>query len=442
MDNPNPVSEISTKIGNSVTFKIITMTILVLLLLIPAMMIESLIHERESRKKEVTNEIGEKWGREQTLTGPIISIPYKAYNTDKDGKPVSSIEYAHFLPDSLDISGKLYPERRYRGIYEAVLYDAQLELSGSFSFPQIEQLGIRPEDIIWSEALITIGISDMRGIKDQVSAMFNNDSLIMNPGLKTNDIFPSGISAGISWPNETGIYPFKFFLDLNGSQQINFMPLGRMTNVSVTSDWTDPSFTGAFLPSERTIDKDGFSAQWKILDLNRNYPQSWKGNKYSINDSAFGIKMFVPVDIYQKSMRTAKYAIMFIVFTFIAFFFSEIMNKVRVHPIQYLLIGLAIMLFYSLLISISEHTNFNFAYIISSISVIALISGYAKAILKKTSMSAMVGGILMILYGYLFIILQLEDYALLMGSIGLFVVLGLVMYLTRKINWYSIKFEK
>jgi len=405
-------------------------------------MIESLIHEREKRKKEVTEEIGAKWGREQTLTGPVISIPYKAYYKDKDGNTVFSIEYAHFLPDSLDITGKLYPERRYRGIYETVLYNAQVDLTGSFSVPQIEQLGIQPEDIMWSEALITFGISDMRGIKDKIGALFNGDSLTMNPGLKSNDIFPAGISAGISWPNKTEICSFKFSLNLNGSEQINFLPLGRMTNVKVTSDWPDPSFLGAYLPYERNINKDGFEAQWKILDLNRNYPQSWKDNRYALNDSSFGIKLFIPVDIYQKSMRTAKYAIMFIVFTFIAFFFSEIMNKVRVHPIQYLLIGLAIMLFYSLLVSISEHTNFNFAYIISSISVIALITGYAKAILKKTNMSVMVGGILVILYGYLFVILQLEDYALLMGSVGLFVVLGLVMYLTRKIDWYAIKFEK
>jgi len=442
MNNSNPVREISAKISNSVTFKIITMTIIVILLLIPALMIESLIHEREKRKKEVTEEIGAKWGREQTLTGPVISIPYKAYYKDKDGNTVFSIEYAHFLPDSLDITGKLYPERRYRGIYETVLYNAQVDLTGSFSVPQIEQLGIQPEDIMWSEALITFGISDMRGIKDKIGALFNGDSLTMNPGLKSNDIFPAGISAGISWPNKTEICSFKFSLNLNGSEQINFLPLGRMTNVKVTSDWPDPSFLGAYLPYERNINKDGFEAQWKILDLNRNYPQSWKDNRYALNDSSFGIKLFIPVDIYQKSMRTAKYAIMFIVFTFIAFFFSEIMNKVRVHPIQYLLIGLAIMLFYSLLVSISEHTNFNFAYIISSISVIALITGYAKAILKKTNMSVMVGGILVILYGYLFVILQLEDYALLMGSVGLFVVLGLVMYLTRKIDWYAIKFEK
>ena len=442
MNDQNNIKVLASKIANSITFKIITMTILVLLLLLPAVMIRSLIREREDRKKEVTEEIGAKWGGEQILTGPVISIPYKAYYKDKDGQTGFSIEYAHFLPDSLDITGKLFPEKRYRGIYETILYNARVDLAGSFSAPLIEQLGVRPEDVIWPGALITVGISDMRGIKDELRATFAGDSLTMNPGLKSDDVFPSGVSAGISWPKKSDIYSFKFSLNLNGSQQISFLPLGKITKVEAASDWPDPSFTGAYLPYERNIDKNGFSARWNILDLNRNYPQSWKTNKYSIIDSAFGITLFTPVDIYQKSMRTAKYAIMFIVFTFIAFFFSEIMNRVRVHPIQYLLIGLAIMIFYSLLIAISEHTNFNFAYIVSSISVIGLITGYAKAILKKTKMSIMVGGILAILYGYLFIILQLEDYALLMGSVGLFVVLSLVMYFTRKIDWYDVKFEK
>ena len=192
----------------------------------------------------------------------------------------------------------------------------------------------------------------------------------------------------------------------------------------------------------RIIDNNGFSANWKIFDLNRNYPQCWIGNSHNVDNSAFGVELFIPVDIYQKSIRTVKYALMFIVLTFIAFFFSEVMNRLRVHPIQYLLIGLAISIFYILLISISEHTTFNFAYMVSSLAVIMLITGYAKSILKNNRMSVMVGSVLVILYGYLFIILQLEDYALLMGSIGLFIVLSLVMYITRKIDWYAIRFDK
>ncbi|MCP4580634.1 MAG: cell envelope integrity protein CreD [candidate division Zixibacteria bacterium] len=442
MDNQNPIKEMSAKISNSVTFKIITMIIIVLLLLIPAFMIESLIHEREYRKKEVIAEIGSKWGQEQTIAGPIISIPYKSFYKDKDGRAVYTIKYAHFLPDSIDLNGMLDPEMRYRGIYEAVLYKSQIELAGTFPFPEIERLNTSPDDIIWSGAFISIGITDMRGIKNQIVAEFNGDSISMSPGLESADIISSGVSAKISLADHKTSYPFKFKINLNGSHQINFVPVGRLNDITVSSTWPDPSFSGAYLPYERTIGKDGFSAKWKVLDLNRNYPQYWKGTKHQIDDSSFGVELFIPVDIYQKSMRTVKYAIMFIVFTFIAFFFSEIMKKVRVHPIQYLLIGLAIMIFYTLLISISEHTNFNIAYIISSISVIALITGYAKSILKKGSLALMVGGMLVILYGYLYIVLQLEDFALLMGSIGLFIVLALVMYFTRKIDWYAIKFEK
>jgi len=418
------------------------MIILVLILLIPAAMIESLIQERKSRKQEVISEIGAKWGQKQTLTGPIISIPYKNYYKDTNNDVSYSIKYAHFLPDSLNISGKMTPEIRYRGIYETVLYNARLELTGSFSYPQIDQLNIKSEDFIWSGTIISIGISDMRGITEQIDAKFNGNPISMNPGLETNDIYSYGVSAKIALPNQNDNYSFNYVINLNGSHQMDFIPVGKLTDVLITSDWTDPSFTGGYLPSTRIIDNNGFSANWKIFDLNRNYPQCWIGNSHNIDNSAFGVELFIPVDIYQKSIRTVKYALMFIVLTFIAFFFSEVMNRLKVHPIQYLLIGLAISIFYTLLISISEHTTFNFAYILSSLAVITLITGYAKSILKNNRMSAMVGSVLVILYGYLFIILQLEDYALLMGSIGLFIVLSLVMYITRKIDWYAIRFDK
>jgi inner membrane protein len=188
------------------------------------------------------------------------------------------------------------------------------------------------------------------------------------------------------------------------------------------------------LPVERTVTEQGFTAKWKVLHLNRNYPQYWKGRGHDLSQSTFGVRLFRPVDIYQKSMRTAKYALMFIVFTFMAFFISEVMNRLRVHPVQYLLIGLAMIVFYTLLLSISEH-------LISAGAVIGLFSGYAKAILKNRAVTVMVSGVLAILYAYLYILLQLEDYALLMGSVGLFGVLSAVMYLTRKIDWYAIQPE-
>ena len=277
----------------------------------------------------------------------------------------------------------------------------------------------------------------MRGIKDRIDAAFNGTSLSMEPGVETAQVIKAGVSADIRLDGTQKSYPFHFTFNLNGSRQIQFAPVGKVTTVTAHSTWKDPSFGGAFLPVEREVNEQGFTAKWKVLHLNRNYPQHWKGGGHDLSSSTFGVKLFNPVDIYQKTTRTAKYALMFIVFTFLAFLISEVMNRLRVHPVQYLLIGLAIIIFYTLLLSISEHINFAVAYLISSGAVVSLISGYAKAILKNRVVTLMVGGILVILYAYLYILLQLEDYALLMGSIGLFVVLSVIMYLTRKIDWYA-----
>jgi len=439
MHAADAIKETSKKIGRSATFKLFIICTLILVLLIPTSMVTSLIHERKNRKHRVINEISYKWGRAQIITGPVISIPYFKYLERKDGEPTTVTRYIHMLPDAVDIRSHITPEIRYRGIYEAVLYNSTLSIDGSFPRVPIDDLRIPPENIMWSGALISFGISDMRGIRERIDVSFDGTSLSMEPGVETNDVIESGVSAGIRLDNTRDSYPFHFALNLNGSRQSHFTPVGKVTTVTAQSDWQDPSFDGDFLPVERTVNEEGFYARWNVLHLNRNYPQFWKGSDHDLSKSTFGVKLFSPVDIYQKSMRTAKYALMFIVFTFLAFFITEVMHRLRVHPVQYLLIGLAIIIFYTLLLSISEQISFGAAYLISAGGVIGLIIGYSKAILKNRTVTLMVGGILIILYAYLYILLQLEDYALLMGSIGLFLVLAVIMYLTRNIDWYSIQ---
>jgi inner membrane protein len=441
MNEDNILKKSASMIKNSVSFKIITIFFLILILFIPLSMVKDLIREREYRKENVIEEIASKWGRDQTVAGPVLTVPYKKYFEDKNGTRRFSVQYMHFLPEHLDVSGKIYPEIRYRGIYEAVLYNAKLEIKGRFAHPEFEALGIRKEEIIESGAFISVGISDMKGIKELTDARINNEPLSMNPGIETNDVLKSGISAKISVPPEGEQTGFHFALSLNGSHQIYFIPLGQITTVDLSSAWASPSFDGAFLPAERQVGDQGFQAKWNILHLNRNYPQYWIGTRHQVQDSGFGVKLFVPVNVYQKSTRTAKYALMFMVFTFMAFFFSEVMNRIKIHPIQYLLSGFAIAVFYTLLLSISEHLNFDIAYLISSIAVILLIAVYSGSILKNIYLSFMVGGILTVLYAYMYIVLQLEDYALLIGSIGLFVALGAVMFMTRKIDWYAVRME-
>ncbi len=279
----------------------------------------------------------------------------------------------------------------------------------------------------------------MRGIQDNIVIIFDEKKYDASPGLRTTDITSSGVHCVIPLSPIKDVNTFSLQLNLNGSENIQFIPVGKTTSVNLKSSWPSLSFNGSFLPTTRKITDKGFSATWNILHLNRNFPQSWTGNQYKAIDASFGLKLLITADIYQKSIRVSKYALMFIIFTFSAFFFSEIISKKRVHPIQYTLIGFAIILFYVLLLSISEHLNFDFAYILSALTITIIITGYSKGILKNNRFTLTIFGILIILYSYLYIVLRLEDYALIMGSIGLLTVLSTVMYITRKIDWYSLE---
>jgi len=427
---------------NSATLKVISIGILVLILLIPSVMITSLMRERESRKNSVIWEITQKWGSSQTITGPFLTVPYKVFYKDEKDKMKSKIQYIHILPESLNISGNIDPQIRYRSIYEAVLYNMQININGNFTIPVLTQSNINPENVLWEKAALSIGITDMRGIKDNVIVEFDNNKYKTNPGLITADIASAGLKCPVPVSHNENANKFSLKLNLNGSERLQFIPAGETNTVKLKSTWSSPSFNGAFLPVTREVTDKGFNADWNILHLNRNFPQFWLGNKYKVSESSFGLSLIITADVYQKSTRISKYAIMFIVFTFSAFFFSEVINRKRVHPIQYLLIGLAIMLFYLLLLSISEHLNFDIAYIISAIAITATITGYSQGIIKNKYFTLTVSIILIALYTYLYIVLQLEDYSLLMGSVGLFLVLTTVMYITRKIDWYSIDKEQ
>ncbi len=431
----------------NIYFKIGAIIIICLLLLIPTSMIKSLIHERESTQRQAIYEVSSKWGNEQTITGPSLTIPYNRYikQTVKDSvvKIIPVKDYIHILPTELNITGELNPERRYRGIYEIVVYNSVLNISGSFNKLNLSDFDIPLKDIQFDKAVFTLGISDLRGIEKQVALNWNNNDYSFNSGTITKDIVSSGINTAVSVDKDNStIYNFSMNLDLKGSQKLYFIPVGEVTDVTIKSEWNNPSFNGAFLPDSRTVTDKGFSANWNVLHLNRNFPQQWVGSINNIHNSEFGIDLILPVDSYQKSIRSIKYALLFIAFTFIVFFFVEVMKKVFIHPVQYILVGIALVVFYTLLLSISEHMNFNLAFIISAILTLLLITGYVKAILKSWQLTLLLAGILTILYAFIFVIIQLQDYALLIGSIGIFIILGLVMYFSRKIDWYDINLKE
>ena len=424
----------------SVTIKLISIGFLILILLIPTTMMQSLIYERQTLHDQAIEDISSKWGGKQTIGGPVLSVPYTASLKDERGNIEYVTRYAHFLPEVLNIDGKVFPEKRYRGLYVVVLYKTNIHISGKFTLHDILEAGLNAGSCQFDKAFISIGITDLRGINDEVKCLVNEKSLVFGPGVPTHDILESGIS--FKYPlDSTKEMNFSFDLNLNGSSNLSFLPFGKETKVNLSSNWNSPSFEGSFLPDTRNINDSGFTASWKVLQLNRNYPQQGKGafieNKENENAASFGVKLILPIDEYQKTMRSVKYCFMFIIITFLTFFFVEVLNKKRIHPIQYLLVGSAICLFYVILLSISEHLSFGWAYLISCISIVTLITYYSKYVFEKISHTAIFSLLLILLYGFFYSLLQLEDYALLLGSFGLFLILGVIMFLTRKVNWYK-----
>lgn len=432
----------------NIFFKSAMIVVVALLLLIPTSMISSLIYEREYTQQEAITEVSSRWSEAQTITGPVLSIPYYRYVRQTSGEPpvekiVQVRDYIHILPEDLQITGKVDPQKRNRGIYDVVVYNSSLDLNGRFNTSLLKDMDIPEKDILFDMAFISIGISDLRGIESQISMNWNGELHAFNSGTVTTDVIQSGINTDIPLNNEGhSEYEFSFTLELKGSRHLFMVPVGRNTTANISSEWPNPSFTGAFLPVNRKINESGFEADWKVIHLNRNYPQIWTSSQYNVQESAFGVDLLLPVDSYQKSMRTVKYAILFIALTFMVFFFVEIMNRKFIHPVQYILVGLALVLFFSLLLSISEHLPFNWAYIVSALGTILVVTGYVKAILKSMQLTVMVTSILTILYGFIFVLIQLQDYALLIGSIGLFFILATVMYFSRKIDWYNLNFQK
>lgn len=433
------------KLKNNIFFKIGIIIVIMLVLLIPTSMVQSLVHEREYVQERAINEVSEKWGNGQTLTGPYLSIPYDKYvrqysKKDSAYKVVKLKEWLYYLPEELKVAGEINPEKRYRGIYEVVVYESMFNLSGKFAPIDFTQFEIEEKDVHFDKATLNIGITDLKGIEKQIALDWNKSKVLFNSGTSTRDIVNSGINGSVPVSGSDSMnYSFSMDLDLKGSQHIYFVPVGKTTDVSMKSNWPTPSFSGTYLPDEREISDSGFVANWNILHLNRNYPQSWIGSSHQVDYSSFGTDLLLPVDNYKKSYRVAKYAILFLVLTFMVFFFVEVLNKVFIHPIQYLLVGIALIVFYSLLLAFSEHVIFNVAYILASFLTLVLITGYTAAILKSKKIGGLIFGILLVMYTFIFTIIQLEDYALLIGSIGVFLILGMVMYFSRKIDWYTIR---
>jgi len=427
---------IKNNLFNSVGLKMVLIAFLSLGLLIPASMITGLIREREKRHDETMQNVSNTWGNAQTLGGPVLTLMCKT--TEKTGQNEfrTLTRYAHFLPDKLEVTGTVEPEISYRGIYKVVTYRTILHVAGSFLPPDPVLLQISPAEIEGQPAWVEIGLSDLRGINQNILMQWGDSQLTLMPGIPSQQVSTLGVHTRVPLVQNIPVH-FAFDLDLNGSHSLNFIPIGRETSVSLSSPWNDPSFNGAFLPDDRKITRSGFTANWQVLQLNRSYPQQWTDNQYSVEGSSFGVDLKTPVDMYQKSMRSVKYAILFIGLTFLVFFFAEVMTRIRIHPVNYLLTGTALVIFYSLLTALSEYIPFGVAYLVAVLTIIGMISFFSHSLYHDKRVTAVIILVLAALYAFLYVILQLADYSLLVGNVGLVIILGLVMYFSRKIDWYS-----
>lgn len=416
---------------NKLTVKVIVIGILMLLLLIPISMISSLIHERESTAESAIQEVQDKWSNAQTLVGPVLVIPYTRNDKAK------SLGRKYILPEDLRIEGNVQTEVLKRGIYEIVVYNSPLKISGKFVIPD-EFKNMDVNTIFTNNISFDLGLSDLKGINELVKVNWGGETLSLNPGV-SNKLFDTGLSSKIniaSLKNEGGVIAFSISLDLKGSKALKFTPTGKTTSVHITSNCTTPSFKGTFLPDKREINDAGFTSSWKVLYLNRNYGQFIDSDQnVDLSESSFGVDLRIPVQQYQQSIRSVKYAFLIIILTFVISFFVEIKQKKNIHPFQYLLTGLALCMFYSLLISLSEHIGFGMAYLTAAIMTVLLLTFYFMGVLKIKKTALTIGALLTVLYTYIYVLIQLETYALIAGSIGLFLILAIIMYYSQKINW-------
>ncbi len=426
---------LGARLRESAGVRLAVLGFLTLVLLIPALMVQGVIGERRDRRYDAVREVSAKWGGAQTVGGPVLTIPYLDHFKDDKGNIHARRGDAHFLPDTLAVAGKLEVQTRYRGIYEVNVYRGTFALSGAFPSPAAMRQAIPGDEVLWREAFLSVGISDMKGIREAVAIDLAGKGLTVSPGSRLEAALGQGLSAASPLDPQARDLPFRATLDLQGSESIRFLPLGKVTTVALSSGWGTPSFGGDFLPASREVGAQGFTANWKVLHLNRGYPQSWDGEEVKLGSADFGVDLLTPVDGYQRTMRTAKYAVMFISLTFLTFFLIEVLGRRRMHPVQYLLVGAALIIFYTLLLSLSEHVSFGAGYLLAVTLTISAVALYARSMLKSGALAGVIAALLAGLYGYLYVVLAAEDYALLLGSAGLFAALAFTMFLTRCLDW-------
>jgi len=439
--------------NRSLLFKLGAIALLILLLLIPLLMINGIIADRQLTRDTVLEDIARSSSYSQRLTGPVMVVPYR--KTVREWKLNEKLNKRYevtreergrlyFLPDRFELDGQVQTELRARGIYQARLFHADNRISGRFELPA--QLGITEDfsDYRFEPAFLAVGISDIRGIENALTLELGSQRLEFEPGSQVEWL---GEGVHVALPEQDSKKPyvvdFAFDLRLQGTEQLQVVPVGKTSQVSLASNWPHPSFVGNYLPAQREVTDKGFTARWQTSFFSTNLEQALqtcldKQGCDDFNNRSFGVNFIDPVDQYLKSDRAIKYALLFIALTFAGFFLFEVLKSLAVHPVQYALVGFALAFFYLLLLSLSEHIGFAMAYLLSASACVSLIGFYVCHVLRSVAHGLGFSVGLAALYGLLYGLLSAEDYALLMGSLLLFGLLGTVMVLTRKLDWYGV----
>lgn len=432
--------------------KAILVGALVLMMSVPLFFVALITDERQDRANEVARNIGYDWGGQaQTVAGPFLVVPIDRNTVRGQGSEWSDVRerrYLVVLPDTLTIEAEAESQRLHRGIYEVPVYGAQIHVSGAFPAVDLAPHVASNDVILWDDAFVTLSLSDARGIRSRVMLSMLGREIPFEPGQGLALVSQSGAHAplgqGFSPETVRSAQPFDFTFQLNGSSELRFVPLGQDSRVRLTSDWVSPSFQGAFLPVRRELTEEGFTAEWAVPSLARSFPDSYvvtAGNESSyvapMTRAAFGVDFHVALDFYQKTFRALRYAIIFIGFTFLVFFLIELILKTRLHPVQYIMVGAAQSLFYLLLLSASEHIGFGPAFGLAAVATVMLITVYGSAVTRSRRVGGALLAALSLLYVLLYNLLQVEDFALLYGSVAAFVGLAVTMMLTRNVDWYG-----
>ena len=425
----------------NITFKAIGVGLLALVMLIPLAQVQSLVGERRGLEGEARERIAERWGRQQIIGGPVLVVPVRRQVQGEKGWILAD-EERYLLPEQLLIEGGLATEVRQYGIYATPIYTAALSVSGSFSSDSLRVLGANGGEPQWAQAVLRVPVADVRGIRSLSALTLDGVERPFGPGSGGfGGVSATEVPWSIDLDAARSAHDFSFNLRLAGTASLSVLPLARRTDVRLTGAWPDPSFSGAFLPESHTENTTEFQAHWQVLDLNRSYGQTGTGselNGYALQQSGFGVELFQPVGTYQQNERAGKYGILFIALSFVALFLFEALGRWRVHPVQYLMVGLALCTFYVLLLALSEQIGFAWAYTVAAIALVGIVGGYAAAAARSRGAGAMLGGLLALVYVLLYGLVISEQYSLLMGAIALLVAIAELMYLTRRIDWYGI----